>query len=789
VVANLGIGIGLATATWSYVDDVLLGPLPGVRPAELVEVSTYSPKDSEATDSSLQDYEDLREAGREGILDLAAYFSVPFNARVGKTAIRLEGQVVSDNYFEVLSVPMLAGRAFSSRVRQAGMAVVVSSALWERQIAPNGGNLGDAITINGSPFTVIGVAPPGFHGVGVDVGHPTDVWIDLRGMAQAMPGWTPAFTDRSARWLRMFGRLLGDTPPSAASERLASTSRHLGQAFPTTNEGLSTLVRPGYFAKLPRAVRESAEQSARALGTIAFLALAIGCFNALSLYILSLHRRSRDFSVMLCLGATPAHLSLTLAKEVAFLFGVAYAVGLGGIGLLRWLLQLFPQLIGNPLGDSSLIRPRVLAVSFVALLAILPPFLAAVRAVFARGLAPFGVSPHLARRGRQPSAQVGVALQLGLVTALLVSAVQNTANLLSDLSRDLGFASDVFTASLDLNALPGRYDEAHSRELYASILEKVKQTPGVTNAAWGAAPPLGSRILKVAVNTSNDVSVPSSAWWTLDGDIVGPGYFNTLGIPLVEGREFSDRDVSGQPAVAIVNETMSRQIAGTIAGDSKRLAIRGRERTLADLVGVVRDSRYHALTDRGRPFVYLPLGQRYFAEMTLFVRASRGDLAEQIRSIVERLDPDLPVFDLQTLEARRKGRLSQGYLAAAAAVSAAVCALALGLIGVYALAAQTGAHRTHEFAVRIALGATPRRVGWEEIRRDALWVILGISAGALCSYLVSSYGQGAQHPSGQWQLSLPIGVGVFVGAAAAWGSYMGLRPAIRRNPADTLRHE
>lgn len=800
-VLSLGLGIGATTTLASLVQAVLLRPLPVAEPERVVAVYTSDFSGPAYGGSSYPDYLDYRASG---VFDgLVAYQTAPLGLASEGVSARVWAEFVTGDYFATLGIPVARGRAIAPADDRAGApsVAVVSHALWQRLFGGDASVLGRKLTLSGRPFTVVGVAEPGFSGL--TRGLAMDAWVPMA--ARPLLGADPrALESRGDRSLLLLGRLPAGTPLPAAEARLRTLAASLREAHPQEWTDVRRETRrigllPEWQARLQPMLAGPVQVFLALLGAIAALVLLAACANVANLFLARLLRRRREVAVRLSLGAGRGRLVRQFLAETLLVALVGGALGTllayaatGAIASARLPLPVPVALDVQP-------DPRVLAFALAVSLATglglgLLPSLAAARVDVLPGLK--DGTPARLGRGRLRGAFVVAQVALSLV--LLCGAFLFLRGLGRAAAIDPGFdGGPVLAVPADL-VLSG-YDEARTAGFEGRVRERVGGVPGVTAVALAAnvhLDPLSTvrRGLMIEGYTSaaeEDMEVHAAA--------VGAGFFETLGLPLVRGRGFTHADRPGAPRVAVVNETFARRYWPGQDPIGRRLSTSGAEGPFLDVVGVARDAKYGTLGEDPRAFFYVAFAQDHafvrsmgeFVPATVLVRTS-GDArarAAAVSQAVQDVDPRLavaparPLSDLVGLSTL-PSRVAGGALLAFGALG-----LGLSALGLSGVVAQSVAQRTREFGVRVAIGARRGQIVRlaldEGLRLVAVGLVLGLGLGLVLARLASSllFGLSAVDPvtfAGAPALLL------CVAAVAAW---LPARRASRVDPVTCLRSE
>jgi len=787
---SLAIGIGANTSIFSVASAMLFRPLPGIaEPARLVDIGrTQDGKDFD--NSSYPNYLDIR-ARVTTLSDVYAikFESQPMGLGGQDGAERLYGGVVSANYFSVLGTRAYAGRllvdADDRGAPGSHPVMVISYELWQRRFGGRGDVIGETVPLNGYPFTIVGVTPPGFQGTTI---LRSDAWVPISATPLASPRLNAGLlTSREAVWLLMGGRLKPGVTVAQARAELTSIGAALEREFPDVNRGkgitaMASAVVPGHI-----------DVFAGFLGllmAIVGLVLLIACVNLSGMMLARAAGRRREIAVRLAIGASRWRLVRQLMTETALLF----LVGCGaGLLLARWFRSLLMAVLPSlpvPVGIDMPTDVRVLAfaigVSFVAaVLCGLAPALQSSRPdlVPALKIDGNGASGRLRLRSAFLVGQVAMSLLLVLTAGLFMRALGHAASIRPGFDQ-----RNVDVAMLDLSL--ARYTETTGPAFAMELVRRAAAQPGVQSAAFVSDLPLdGGRQGYGAVRTPGlrrgDTDNVDADW-----NVVSPGYFKTLDIALVRGRDFTDADVAGAPRVAIVNVAMARTIWGTadVLGRTIEANDSGKWEPLT-IVGVAADAQVMSLSDPAEPYLYVPHAQRYTPRASLVVKSAGGSAIPQMRALIRQLNANLPVSQAMPLTQVTAVGLIPQRIAAAVAGSLGVVGLLLAALGIYGVTSYSVARRIREIGIRVALGADGQSVLRLVLRQGLVLtlagVVIGLVAGALVSQVVRSLlmGIGAVDP-----ITFAGSAALFIAVALA-ASYFPARRAARVDPMTALRAE
>jgi len=788
---SLAIGIGANTTIFTIANALLFkSPIGVVEPARLVDVGRS--QDGQGFDnSSYPNYLDIR--SRNTVFDgiyAQRLGAEPVSLGGADGAERIFGTLVSSNYFTVLGTRPAAGRFFSPQDgEEAGAAplAVLSHAFWTRRFNADPAAIGRTLLLNGRPFTIVGVAPERFHGTTV---LSSDIWVPLSMIAEMMPRRDASLlTSRASVWLVMGARLKPGVSVRQAQAELESIGRALEREYPAENRGKGLRVVP--MSPIPGNGAPVAAFFSILMGIVG-LVLAIACANIAGVLLARATARRREIAVRLAMGAGRGRLIRQMLVESTLLFVIGAAAGLALARAMTTLLVSLLPAVPVPLDMSLPLDIRGVAFTVVlsliaAIVSGLAPALSASKSTLVSALKSDGPGgpERLRLRSVFVVAQVTFSIVLVVGAGLFGRAMQRAAQI------DPGFdPHGVELASLDL-ALAGYSDD--SGPVFAGqLVERVRALPGVQSATLAAMVPLGLGGLGLGGLTVPGVSPPQGQRsFSADWNVVTPGYFATMKMSLVAGRDFTDSDRADAPGVVIVNELAARRWwPGKSAVGRTIEQHEGASTRSLTVVGVARDSKYRSLGDDPRLFVYVPLPQQYVSRLTIIARSTGGQrLASDIRSLVASLNPNLPIISAQTLDDYARLGLVPQLVAASVAGSLGIVGLLLAAIGVYGVTAYMVTSRTREIGIRIALGAQPadvlRLVLRHGLRLTLAGAAIGLVLAAAAARLIVSLLMGVGPMDGVTFAGASV-LFVAIGLAAC---YVPARRALAINAMEALRYE
>ena len=791
-VITLALGIGANTAIFSLVNAVLLRSLPVEQPGQIVSVAMRG-KDDSMSAWSFPNYRDFRDRN-ETLSGLLVYRFVPLSLSRGAGNERIWGFEVSGNYFDVLGVKAIKGRTFLPEEDKTPLShpvAVLSYNSWQRRFGGDPEIVGKDVVLNDHQFRVIGITPEGFKGT--EMVYTPEIWLPAAMMEWVEPGakW---LEDRNTRNFFANGRLKPGVDARQAEASLNLLALQLAKEYPDTNEGQTVKIVPAGFL-IPE-LRGAVVSFTWVLMGAVGLVLLVTCTNLAGLMLARATDRKREIAIRLAMGANRLRLIRQLLTESVLLSVVG---GVAGVLLAYWMIEAllaFKPPIDFPLALDVEVDWRVLLFSLtVSLIAGavfgLAPALQATRAGLSQALRETSAQGGAART-RLRSVLVVAQIAISLVVLIAAGLVVRTLQQLQTMNPGFDPQNGV-TMSFDLG-LQG-YDEDRGQQFYKQLTERVKSLPGVKSATVSSYIPLSlnynsRNIFVEGQPAERGENVPLSM-----NASAGPGYFETMGTPLIHGRGFTDQDQAKTELVAVVNETFVKRLLPHVSSSAeavgKRISFGAASGPYMRIVGVVRDGKYFNIAEEPRSFIWAPMTQDYNSTGILTVRTEGNpeSLIGAVRKEVQALDPNLPLFDVKTLTEHMRLALFAPKIAAMVLGVFGLVALLLSAIGIYGITSYTVAQRTHEIGIRLALGAqlsdVLKLVLSHGLKLTIIGAVLGLFGAFVATRAITSvlYGVSATDP-----LTFVLVSGLLIGVALL-ACYVPSRRATKVDPLVALRNE
>jgi predicted permease len=798
-ILTLALGISANTAMFTVFNAVLLRPVPGVaNPGGLVILERLQ-KNNPDFSFGYPDYLDYRDQS-QSFTGLAARCRTALTLSHGTTE-RITGELVSGNYFSVLDVKPVLGRLIAAEdVQTDGEApvAVVSYGIWQRVFGSDSEVAGKNILLNGQRFTVIGVASRNF--MGTTIGSPTDVWLPLTMQPAAMPRMSRGvLQNRNAGWIEIFGRLKPHVNLDAARGELQIIAGRLAAAYPASNEHRSVDVIPSFG--MDPDDRDALQKFFGLLIALVGILLLISCSNVANLLLSRSDSRRREIAVRLALGAGRGRLVRQLLTEGLLLSFLASAIGLllapwAGNLILAFRQPLYALHNVDTTPDGRVLVFALLVALLTGMLFSLAPALQSSKPDLVIMLK--DNTPGAGRRSRLRSllvaAQVALSLVLLIVAGVTVRRMQKIVN------QNPGFTTSHILMMSVSPSIQG-YSETQGERLYQELLAKVERMPGIQSASLAVTVPPEDWSTRVSIFYEGQV--PPLDYFRghefevgirVDMNTVAPNYFKTMGISMLRGRDFTERDKTGAPLVAIVSQQLAQRLWPGEDVVGKRIewpSWQGDPRPPLEIIGVSADARYRSLIADAPLLLYVPEFQNYSGTQTLVVHtaADPEQLLGGVRNAVASVDQNLPVVAVKTMSEQMGDSLWQPRMAAGILGSFSIFALILAAVGLYAVVSQWMAQRTREIGIRMALGAKPQDVMRLTLGYGAGLALWGIVAGIFVASVLTRFVSVLLFGTGSSDILTMVVIAVFLLLVASAACFVPARRAMRVDPMVALRHE
>jgi predicted permease len=806
-VLSLALGIGANTAIFSLLNAIILRLLPVPDPHQIVQFTYTFPSDGPNNWNSYFGYPQLERFRTQATAISGIFGGTQINrVNVGwnGTAGLAQCDAYTDNFFSVLGIAPQLGRLFvTGDDREGADVAVLSDRYWRSRFAADPAIVGQSVLINQIPFTVIGIAPPEFSGI--YVGAVRDIWVPLRALDRFTRDpnrWHASFTS----WLRVAGRLRPGVSPVQAEAELDVIYRRLlaeqlADSQHRDSPSMQRFVRESHLVLRPAAngmlsgLRETYALPLKLLMGVAGIVLLISCANVANLVLARASRRRREIALRMALGSGRARIVRQLLTESLL---VACGGGVLALAIAWWGGDALVRMIST--GDSPLpldVRPDWLVFGFTAAVSLASGILF--------GLAPAIRSTHLdpgsalkeGTRGTTGRSRlldrVLVAVQVTLSMVLITGAGLFTRTVENLRHVDVGYDRDnilMFSVDARLAGYPGERAAA----LYRVILDQVRALPGVRSASVSIVRPVdGEYYLIDRIGEVDGRKLPDGESIKVAWNAMSPGYFSTIGTPILLGRDFDLRDAAAASRVVIVNESLAHQALPGLNPIGHRL-------DGAEVIGVVKESLYGGAREQPRAVLYRPLFQSQggadpsgwvgagAVSFELRYRSGAG-LVDAVRQAIASVDRNVPIFRVKTLHTQTEDSFLRERLLATISSFFGGLALLLACLGLYGLMAYAVARRTAEIGIRMALGARGRQIIWL-ILRETLWLVLaGIASGVPLAVALSRYTRSLLFGVSPADPAILAGSIAAMIAVAALAGYLPARRASRVDPMVALRYE
>jgi putative ABC transport system permease protein len=811
-ILSLALGIGANTSIFSLVNAVFLRQLPVAEPHNLIFVFSGT-RDSPWSVASYPNYVDFRDKN-EVFGELAAYGDITVSLSSSDTPDLVNGLIVTGNYFDALGVRAALGRTISpdeDRMPNSHPVAAISHRLWQKRFGGRPDIIGQHLALNGYGFTIVGVMPAGFEGA--EILETKDIYLPMMMQAIVRPprgGFSGEMNpdllqQRRAGWLRMIGRLKPGMTIEQAQAGISIIASQLEQAYPNENRNKVATLFP--VSKIdPRGYR-SLLSVAMLLIAVVGMVLLIACANVANLLLARASSRRKEIAMRLALGASRARLVRQLLTESMLL---ALMGGVAGLILAVWtneLLKATPPPTGIfsfnldfHIDGSVLLFTLALSLLTGIVFGLAPAWQSSrpdlVAALKDEAQSTFHGQWRFNLRNVLVIAQVALSLMLLIGAGLFLRSLRHAHSI------DPGFDTNkILTASLNINLL--RYTKTQGKEFYRQVIERIESLPGVQSASLARVVPIsgGGRITSLVLEgqTGQERSPGGQGGGagsddniqTVATNVVGLKYFQTMGIALIRGRDFTAQDNEGSTSLVMINEAFVRRYYTDQDPLGKRIRLGSAQSPWREIIGVVRDSKYRSLSEDPTPFIYQPLAQNHETGMTLFVRASGDPLsvAGSVRREINSLEKNLPLNDLQPLAKLLDSSLYPARMGAVLLAIFGLLALVLAAVGLYGVMSFATSQRVHEIGVRMALGAQRQDVLLLVLKEGMLLVTIGIVIGMIAALAATRLLAGFIFGISTTDITTFAVIPLILAMVGLLASSIPARRATRVDPIVALRYE
>ena len=725
-ILSLALGIGANTTIFTLVNAILLRPLPVQDPARLAAVYTLDSRNPGFWGVSYPNYKDYRDRNQV-FSSLLLYSGIGLNLTGGAEPRLVMGQLATANYFSALGLNPVLGRGFlpeEDLAAGASPVAVISNRFWRQEYGADPAVLSRSVILNGHPYRIVGVAPEGF--AGLNTLTATDIWVPMAVYQDLQP--TPGLlNERRFLYFSVVGRLKAGVSLPQAQTAMQTLTQDLEREYPKDNQGRRVLLTPATDAAIPPTNRVEIERAGTVLVVISVVVLIIACGNLASLLLARAAGRTKEIAIRLALGASRRRLVRQLLVESVLLAVLGGAAGLFIAVLARNLLWSMRPPTFSHAAVRMALDPIVLSYNFsisvlTGMIFGLAPAIRATRPNLATDLKErSGQTAHI--RGRWNPRSILVMAQVAFSVVALVGAGLFVRSLRNAMQFDPGFDA-THLGIVVFNVADQGYSQAQGRDFQRRVLERARATPGVAAATLSNDWPF-----HVSRSRTMSIEGRDNAGQIILSELVGPGFFEGVGIPLLRGRDFSEQDDQTSPRVAIVNQDAAKIYWPGEDAVGKRVKFFG-ENAATEVIGVARTANYQAIGEKPQPFVYLSMQQYYFPAAVLSIRtAGEPDaVLASVRSEVQALDRNL-LLQAETVNTTIRQSLWAQQLSAGLLAVFGILALLLATIGIYGVVSYLVANRVREFGIRMALGATAADIQLMLVREGVRLVAVGVAAG------------------------------------------------------------
>jgi putative ABC transport system permease protein len=792
MLVTLALGIGANTAIFSVVNAVLLRPLPYKDPDRLVRV--YGNKTLVGNDHtwiSAPDFADYQ-SRNQVFEELAAHRLDFFNITGGSDPEQIIGAFVTTNFFSALGADPAIGRTFLLQEGQAGAdrVIILGHGLWQRRYGGDSGILGKTVTINNAGFAVVGVMPADFRSVEAGVNFWIPISLDGSDVIRIPSSFTTDdMRSRKLHFLSAFARLKPGVTLEQAQSAMQIIASELEQQNPSTNTGWSANV----VAMHEDVVGDIRTALLVLLGTVGFV-LLIACANMINLLFALATTRRKEIAIRRAMGAGQARVIRQLLTENLLL---AVTGGLLGFLLAYWGVGALVALSGDSVPRSQEIQVDGWVLGFTSLVSVLigvilglAPALQASRPDVNEALKE-GARGSVGGVGRHRIRSILVISELALSLLLLIGSSLMIKSFLRLREINAGFRPERLL-TMYVSPAETRYPEDHQKVAYfRQILQEVETLPGVQSAAVAFYVPLSGSSPFFPFTIDGRPPLNPGETLTASYNAISSDYFRAAGIPLLEGREFTEQDAEKSPPVVIINGRMARRFWPDENPLGKHITLSIREPESREIVGVVGDIKHTRLIDDPTPEIYVPYLQQPWASMGLLARTSGEPLSmtNGIRNRIRVVDENLPVSDVRSMDEIISSSVSQPRFNTVLLSVFAALALVLASVGIYGVMAYSVSQRTHEISVRMAMGAQQRQVLTMVLRQGIVLALSGVGIGLIAAYILTRVMSSLLYEVSATDTFVFLATSLTLVLITLVASYIPARKATRVDPVLALREE
>ncbi|HVO98673.1 MAG TPA: ABC transporter permease [Bryobacteraceae bacterium] len=792
-VLTLALGIAVTTVVFSWIDMVLLHPLPGTTNGEQLYIFESKQPDAEGLNISYPDFRDYRDHLKLSSVALA-FQNNPLSIGDGDHAERVWAELVSGNYFDVLGVKPLIGRFFLPEEQgdtAGGYPVaIISARLWQSRFHADPHVLGSTIRVNRRDLTIVGVAPPEFYGMMRGLAY--EMWIPLVMGPQLNRFDERVLQQRPPRMFNAIARVHRGASIEQARAEAEALARELAAKYPKTNEGFGVTLLPETQAHGTE--RNHLVGPLWTLMTMCSVVLLIACVNVANLLMARGVSRRNELAIRLAVGASRSRIVRQLLTEALLLAILAAAAGAPLAGWMAESIEyLAPVTIGIPIQIQAMslnweiLGFTVLVSILTALLSGMSPALHAIGPNASEAMnegGRGGVSGVRSQRLRD----FFVVCEVALAFVALIGAGLFLKNFQIAKAIDPGFDARHVLVCNFYTSMAG-YSEEQRRAFCVRLRERLLQAPGIESVSYADLIPLG-----FGLGPSSELQiegyVPARTENMAFGrTLVAPGYFSLLRVPLLSGRDFTDRDDPDSAPVAIVNEPFARRFFAGRSAVGQKIFAGGKAYTV---VGLVRGTKYYTLTEPPRPYFYVPIQQAHPPQDIAFYLRTSDDPMQAIQMLrreAAAVDPNAGVFDAMPLTDYIGAPLFSLRFAATLLSALGAMSLFLAAVGLYSVMAYTVSQRIHEIGIRLALGARPRDVLSSVVRKSIALTALGVLGGAAAALAAGRAVSGMLSNVSTADPLIFAGTSLFLISVTLLAGYLPARRASKVDPIVALRHQ